>query len=108
MNIQIPTTPLNLDTSTHIHATDENGVKLIDPETGKPVHIAQDLTTGQWFRKIAGGKPGDIVGAVHHASRDEKYRGVWVPIAPATVRTRGGGIVDDSTASLIRAGLSIK
>ena len=32
MNIQIPTTPLNLDTSTHIHATDENGVKIIDPD----------------------------------------------------------------------------
>jgi hypothetical protein len=85
---------LRFDTSTHIHATDEDG-KVIIGDDNKPIHIAQDLSTGKWYAKIADSMPfngkdkkaaaaklKDIqdAGGIHIPHPFERFRGVWAPI----------------------------
>jgi hypothetical protein len=79
-----------LDDRQVIHATDENGVRLLHEETGKPIQIARDLISGLWFAKLADSIPfngqnkarlGEYLdaGAVHVAHANGRFRGVWFP-----------------------------
>jgi hypothetical protein len=90
--------PLNLDTSTYIFATNPDGTIILDEDTNKPIHIAQDLTTGIWYRKGRDGfsyrekdksvLKGEIdAGAVHVPHRFERFRGLWFPLKAASSTT---------------------
>lgn len=96
--IVAPQSRLNLDTSVHVHATDEDGNLIISEDTGKPIHIAQDTHSGDWYAKVGdsfpffgsakqkeGLQPLIDAGAVHVPHQNEKYRGLWVPLAWKTV-----------------------
>jgi hypothetical protein len=96
-----PQSALRFDTSLHIHLTDADGKLVISTTTGKPITIAQDLTSGAWYAKAADSFPfhskmlgkaareaalAELVdaGGVHVAHDDERFRGVWVPMAWVT------------------------
>lgn len=85
--IVIPETPLNLDTSVHTFATDGNG-HVVKDDAGKPIQIALDKTSGKYFRRIPSVKGSRPVGALSHASSDERFRGLWVPLAQAPAPAR--------------------
>lgn len=86
-----------LDTRFHIHATDGNGKLILHEVTGEPMHIAQDLLSGNWYAKVADSFPrlSSVptptqlaatealvdAGAVHVPHETERFRGVWVPLA---------------------------
>jgi hypothetical protein len=82
---------LNLDTSLHMFAIDDKGKPIVDDD-GKHVQIAQDIVTGKWYRRASDSLPYNKKpkleqmiedGAVHFSHRDERFRGVWIPLSEA-------------------------
>lgn len=90
---------LRLDTSVHAFATNDAGRLLIGND-GHPITIAQDTMTGTWWAKVQAHMPwatndseqekarektalSFLDGAVHVACDDERFRGVWMPLAEA-------------------------
>jgi hypothetical protein len=77
-----------IDDSRLIYATDAKG-KQITNSAGRPVPIARDLVSGEYFVKIGDSFPSidadqkelRDAGAVHQASQNPHLRGVWVPAA---------------------------
>jgi hypothetical protein len=87
-------TTLMLDTRHVMYATDKDGKIIPHEETGKPVQIAQDLITGDWYAKLADSIPfssrdkslaKNMVdgGGVHVTHENGDYRGVWFPCGAA-------------------------
>lgn len=85
---------IDIDTSLHMHATNPDGSLILSETTGKPITIAQDRRTGNWYALAADSFPffgnkaqkgglQDLIdaGGVHVPHDDQRFRGVWVPIA---------------------------
>lgn len=103
--MKLPAAPVNthlhLDTTLHINATNPDGSLVINPLTGKPITIAQDTISGKWYGLMADGFPFNPptaankaavqsladAGGIHVAHQDERWRGVWVPLAKVESET---------------------